>query len=124
MTTETKSLASERQHWYAKDGSPMYEVPCTSKEGMRPTNVTDARKLDLLPSVTLILNQVAKPGLEAWKNRQLLESALTLPQLATETLDEYADRVIEDAKAQSLKARERGTSRILICRSALTYIRF
>lgn len=108
MSEETKVLASERQHWYDKDGAPMYEVPCTSKEGTRPTNISDARKLGLVPSVTLILNQISKPGLEAWKARQLLEAALTLPQLPEESLDDYATRVIEDSKAQTLKAMDRG----------------
>lgn len=102
-------LASESSHWYTKDGVPKYEVPCTSKEGNRPTNINDARKLDLVPSVTLILNQLSKPGLEVWKSRQLLEASLTLPRLKDETLDDYATRVIEDSKAQSLKARDRGT---------------
>lgn len=109
MTEETKALASERQHFYYPDGRPAYEVPCKSKEGNRPTNIKDAKELGLVPSVTLILNQLSKPGLEAWKARQLLEAALTLPRLADESLDDYATRVIEDSKAQSAKARDRGT---------------
>jgi hypothetical protein len=105
---DRQPLASEAQHWYRRDGSPCYEVEA-KKGGMRAATLADARKLDLLPSVTLILNVAAKPGLEIWKAQQLLQAALTLPKLPDETLDDYAARVIEDSKSQSLKAREKGT---------------
>lgn len=106
--TETQPIASESQHWYDKQGNPVYEVEA-KKGGMRPTTLADARKLDLVPSVTLILRCAAAPGLEAWKATQLLESALTLPKLPDETLDDYAKRVIEDSKEQGRKASGRGT---------------
>ncbi len=109
MTTETTPLASQAGHWYALDGSPVYELPCTSKDGTRPTTIKDARKLELVPSVTLVLQAIAKPGLEAWKARQLLEASLTLPRNNGENLDDYAKRVVEDAKAQGIAAAERGT---------------
>lgn len=110
MTTETTPLPAEGGHWYdRKTGAPMYEIPCKSKDGNRPVNISDARKLDLVPSVTMILNVAAKPGLETWKARQILEASLTLPQIAGETLDDYALRVMEDAKAQSALARDKGT---------------
>lgn len=110
MTTETTPLPAESTHWYdRKTGAPMYEIPCKSKDGNRPVNIGDARKLDLVPSVTMILNVAAKPGLETWKARQILEASLTLPQIAGETLDDYALRVMEDAKAQSALARDKGT---------------
>lgn len=113
-------LASQAGHWYHLDGRPCYEVE-TKKGGMRPTTIADARNLDLVPSVTAILNIAAKPGLEAWKAKQILESALTLPRklicevingkpvMTEESLDDYAVRVIEDSKAQGQKARDKGT---------------
>ena len=106
---ETKIIASESAHWYAKDGSPVYEVPTAKGIGFRPTTLADARKLDLVPSVTMILRCAAAPGLEAWKATQLLQSALTLPKIDGEALDDYAKRVIEDSKEQGRKAAERGT---------------
>ncbi len=110
MSDEIKSaLASESAHWYTKQGEPCYEVPRAKGDGMRPTTLADARKLDLVPSVTTILQCAAKPGLEAWKARQILEAALTLPRHPTESLDDYATRVIEDSKAQGRKAAEKGT---------------
>ena len=101
--------ASQAGHWYTRDGAPMYEVEA-KKGGMRATTIRDAVKLDLVPSVTLILSVAAKPGLEAWKAKQILEASLTLPWNDGESIDEYAVRVIEDSKAQSIKARDKGTA--------------
>ncbi len=115
LTTRTQSdamgtgIASEACHYYDKQGNAVYEVPRVKGGGMRPTTLADARKLGLVPSVTTILACVAKPGLEAWKAKQILEAALTLPRLPDETLDDYATRIIEDSKAQGRKAAERGT---------------
>ncbi len=111
METETKSpLASEQGHFYDRTtGAAVYEVAMKSKVGMRPTNIGDARKLDLVPSVTHVLQVMAKPGLEAWKAKQVLEASLTLPKQQGETLDAYAKRVIEDSKAQGIAAADRGT---------------
>lgn len=108
MTTETTPIASQAGHWYTQQGEPCYEVEAKNGQ-MRPTTLRDARKLSLVPSVTTILACAARPGLEAWKARTLLEAALTLPKLPDESLDDYATRVIEDSKEQGRKAAERGT---------------
>ncbi len=102
-------IASEQSHWYQREtGVAVYEVPMTSKEGMRRTSLKDARKLDLVPSVTTILKSMAAPGLEIWKAEQLLQAALTLPRKQGETLDAYAKRIVEDSKAQGIEAASRG----------------
>ncbi len=111
--TQSKALgtgiASEQSHWYQREtGAAVYEVPMTSKEGMRRTNLKDARKLDLVPSVTSVLKVMAAPGLEFWKAQQLLQAALTLPKKQGESLDAYAERVVEDSKAQGIEAASRG----------------
>jgi hypothetical protein len=107
----SETIAAESGHWYdARTGAPMYEVPYASGKGMRSTTLADARKLNLVPSVTLILRCASAPGLDAWKAKQILMSALTLPQLPDEPLDDYAKRVVEDSQAQSEKAKARGTS--------------
>ncbi len=115
LTTDTQSkalgtgIASESQHWYDKQGNPVYEVPMTTKAGMRPTKITDAVKLGLVPSWTLIGNCVAKPGLNAYWENMLLDSALTLPEIKGENADARKKRIREDAKEHSRKAREQGT---------------
>jgi hypothetical protein len=58
-------------HWYRVDGSPCHEVPNKAKGGNRPTTLTDARKLGLLPSVTTILDLLDKPQLNDWKLEQM-----------------------------------------------------
>ena len=101
--------ASESLHWYRRDGTPQYTV--TSKSGeQRATTLRDARKMDLIPSVTTIMNCAAKPGLEAWKLNQMLLAALTLPKAPEESIDEYAQRVAKDSKEHARMAAERGTS--------------
>lgn len=82
-------------HWYTREGYPIHEV--TAKDGSaRATNVGDARKLDLLPSVTNIIGVLAKPGLDSWKQNQILMHSLTLPKIEGESVDDFAKRVSED----------------------------
>ncbi len=102
-------IASESEHWYSKQGEPCYQVPCKSKEGTRQTHIGDGRKLDLVPSFTKIKSEVAAPGLNAYWENMLLDSALTLPVIQGENADARKKRIREDAKEHSRKARERGT---------------
>jgi len=100
--------AAENTHWYGQDGSPQYTV--TAKDGQqRPTTLRDARKMNLVPSVTTVLKVAAKPGLDVWKNEQLLLAALTLPRVAGETEKEFIARVVTDSKATGKLAAEQGT---------------
>lgn len=104
------AYTSESGHWYTKDGRPAYEQPNASKPGqMRPTTLRDARKLDLVPSVTTILNIAAKPQLERWKLNQVMMAALTLPPIDGESLKDFESRIWEDANQQSNDARDKGT---------------
>ena len=90
--------SAESVHWYGKDGSPQYTVK--AKDGSdRPTTLRDARKLDLVPSVTTILKVAAKPGLEAWKLEQMLLSALTLPRTQNEPEKDFIARIVEIGRA-------------------------
>ena len=100
--------ASESLHWYRRDGTPQYTVK--AKDGSdRPTTLRDARKMDLVPSVTTIIKCAASPGLEAWKIQQMMLAAMTLPRAADEAEDLYIQRFIADSKEQGRKAAERGT---------------
>lgn len=96
-------------HWYSQDGNPHHEVEMKTKPGeFRPTTVGDARKLNLLPSVTNVLGVVAKPELDAWKQSQAVLAALTLPRIDGESDDDFADRVVRDATQQVKDAALRG----------------
>lgn len=102
------SHPSEAGHWYAPDGTPVYEVK--ARDGsMRPTTLRDAKKMGLYPSVTGIIRCAAAPGLEFWKQQQVLLAALTLPRLPAENDESFCKRVIEDSKEQAKKAAEGGT---------------
>jgi len=105
---EIKDFATESGHWYQPDGTPAYTI--IGKNGqLRNTTIRDARKLGLLPSVTTILSVLAKPGLENWKQQQILMAALTMPRVEGETEQEYIARIIRDSKEQGIKAAEEGT---------------
>jgi len=101
--------ASEGMHWYTRDGKPAYTV--TGKDGFeRPATLRDARKLNLVPSVTTIIKCAAAPGLERWKQDQVLHSALTLPRGDGEAEAAWIERVWTDSKETARKASERGTA--------------
>lgn len=100
--------AAESTHWYAPDGSPAYTV--RGKNGKeRNTTLRDARELGLVPSVTTIIKCAAAPGLEAWKQQQVLHAALTLPRIEGEPEKDYLERIMRDSQEQARKAAERGT---------------
>jgi len=84
-------------HWYKRDGQPAYGA-----------TLREARKQDLLPSVTTVLGVLAQPGLEAWKQEQAVLAALTLPRVDGEGLDEFAKRVIADSREYSKNAAAKG----------------
>lgn len=121
MSTETKKIiASESCHWYTQDGQPCYEVPKAKGNGMRPTTLRDARKLGLVPSVTSVLQILARPGLEAWKQNNILLAAATMPHDPNMPLETWCDRVAQDAKEQSEKAMQLGTDIHAALEAALT----
>lgn len=66
-------------HWYGEQGEPVYEIKKSKGEGLRPTTIADARKLNLVPSVTTILAMIDKPALTRWKLDQLLKAVLARP---------------------------------------------
>lgn len=104
----TVSRPSESNHWYTRDGVPQYTVEAV-KGGQRSTTLRDARKMNLVPSVTTIINVAAKPALLAWMQQQVLYAALTLPRRPEETEKEYIDRIISDSKEQGRSAADAGT---------------
>lgn len=103
-----KPAEQESQHWYSRDGRPCYEQ-ATGKGGLRPTDLRDARKLGLLPSVTTVLSVLAKPALTTWLVNQGIMAALTLPRIAGESEADFLARIVADSKAQAKAAAEEGT---------------
>ena len=109
-TTTTKpQMAEEGGHWYQRDGTPCYTVK--AKDGSdRPTTLRDARKLELVPSVTTVTRIIAKPALTNWLIGQGVWQALTLTRLADETDDAFIRRAVEMHAETGRLAAERGAS--------------
>lgn len=101
---------AESTHWYNKNGLPAYEVPRAKGDGMRATTLRDARIHGYVPSVTSVIKCAAAPGLENWKQQQVLLAALTLPRNPDEPEKEWLDRVMLDSREQARKAAEKGTA--------------
>jgi hypothetical protein len=95
-------------HFYSQDGAPRYTVTgANGKE--RSSTIADARKNAWVPSVTEVLNLIDKPALTAWKVRQGILAALTLPRVEEESEETYLSRVMEDSKQQGMEAAAEGT---------------
>lgn len=77
---------------------------------MRPTTIRDARKLNLLPSVTTILKDVHKPFLESWKIQQAIMAALANPtRLDGESEEAHYARIERESWSIVDEAAKRGT---------------
>lgn len=95
-------------HWYTVEGAPFYTTRSRNGEE-RGVTLRDARKINAVPSVTTVLQVVAKPQLEAWKIRQGILAALTLPRAEGEDDEAYLARVLSDSREQAKAAAEEGT---------------
>lgn len=73
---------------------------------MKKPNITDARELGLLPSVTTILKLLNKPALNAWQQEQACMAVLTSPRKENEKLDEFVHRVLSVDKEHEAEAKE------------------
>ena len=102
------SHASESQHWYDRDGNPVYEVMRADNSGMRSATLADARKMNLVPGFTSIKDCAARPQLESWKQKKAILSALTATRRNSETDEELIKRVLYESQEQSRKAAEKG----------------
>lgn len=103
-------IATSAGHWYDPvTAEPRYTT--IGKNGKeRPTTLRDAKIHGWVPSVTTIIRTAASPGLQRWKDEQLLMAALTSTRLLGETDEGYISRVIDDSKAQGKAAADRGTA--------------
>lgn len=108
MSLVIKSFSSESGHWYAQDGTPAYTIIGNNGKE-RNTTLRDARKYNLVPSVTTILGIAAKPGLNIWMQKQVLMAAMTLPRREGEAESDYIERIVKDSKEEGKAAADYGT---------------
>lgn len=112
MTTIARTTSQDGSHWYYPDAKPCYELPKKDGSGMKVPTLADARKLNLLPSVTTILKVLHKQALVDWLIEQSVLAVLTTPRNDGEELDAFIERVLHSEKIQdqeATKARELGT---------------
>lgn len=102
--------ASNGGHWYSLDGKPCHTMPTKDGTGERNTTIRDARKLNLLPSVTNIIGILDKPQLTKWKMREVAKAAIRIPgPQGEEPIERFADRAIDAAMSQVADAADLGT---------------
>jgi hypothetical protein len=104
---------SQGSHWYGRDGSAQHKVPYAAsnkaKAGMfKNTTLTDARKMNLLPSVTNVINILDKPNLKDWWIEQALIAADLNPRNPGEDLKDWMRRVDRASKVIVEEARSIG----------------
>ena len=85
-------------HWYTVLGEMRYDA------GLR-----DARRDHLLPSITTIDKVIANPGLDVYKQRQVLMSSLTMIRGENESDDDFIRRVMDDSRQHARKASQLGS---------------
>lgn len=98
-------------HWYDQKGNPRYTVPYANpRKGERPATLRDGRKNNWVPSVTTILQVVAKPGLDRWKREQLLDAAVNIEYSSwSDDESEFKRKVVARASKKAEDAAKRGT---------------
>jgi len=93
-------------HYYKQDGTPAH---FEGKNG-QATTLREARKLNLLPSVTTIISDILrKPQLESWRIEQGIIKGLAHKQEDNETEHDYIKRIKVLADQESQIAMSKGT---------------
>jgi len=102
---------SERSsHWYTRSGESCHTVIAKTTGLPRATNLTDARKLNLIPSVTNILSMKSKPALDIWKLDKAILAASQNPQKEGEPYDVWVSRIAELSEEETRTAADWGTA--------------
>jgi len=107
---KTRELSVEGGHWYHTDGRPSHTVEKADGSGTRPTNLADARKLRLYPSVTTISKIIANPSLDYWKQGQMIQACTDYPHNGQEDLEIYRQKVTRLARRKVKEASDFGTA--------------
>lgn len=99
-------------HYYDIEGNTRYTVPYADpkRKGERPTTLRDAKKHNWVPSVTTIMQVAAKPGLDHWKQNQLLDAAIEIEYNGwSDDPSVFRRKVVSMSKKKGEEASIRGT---------------
>lgn len=103
-----KTPASDASHWYGWDGQPSH-FQFTRDGRQRSTTLADAKKKNLLPSVTNIIDIMNKPALTRWKIMKTLEVADEIKRAPYENVQSWIGRVMEKGISESVLAASLGS---------------
>jgi hypothetical protein len=108
MALIAEQWANSSGHWYGLDGEPCYEI--VGKNGnRRNTTLADARKLSLVPSVTTVMREMAKPNLENWIKDQVISAACALRLIKELSDEQFRAQVRENSQKVGRDAADEGT---------------
>jgi hypothetical protein len=94
-------MSLESSHYYDIHGNPCHTQPCVSKNAKKPTratNIDDAERLGLFPSVTGITKALDNPGLERHKLLQVAKTCYNHPPSSDKEITTYANEMIKVAE--------------------------
>lgn len=98
-------------HYYTQDGLPCHTQPTKkgAKNPDRPTDVRDARRLNLFPSITGITAMLANDGLTRYKQMMVAEEAFKRPVIGGESVQEYTAFLLDQASKPAEEAADLGS---------------
>jgi len=101
-----RALVRELQsaHFYTPQGDPRYY-----REDGKPVTLREARKENLFPSITHIMNIMENRPLTIYKEKQLLVASYNMRPRQDEQMDDYFSRVISQAREDGKQAARVGT---------------
>lgn len=98
-------------HWYdISTGAPRYQVLTADGKRMRQTTLADARRLALVPSVTGIMDVLAKPALNRWLFNNGCRASEAMPRKEGESDEAWFARLDAEARRPGEEAADTGTT--------------
>lgn len=109
---KSRLAPSDSSHWYNQKAEACHEIEMKTKPGeFRAVNKTDAKKLNLLPSVTNIMSRCEnKVGLDDWKRNQIFD-AIRNPEVLEKMLACHNDDLRFNAICKELDEKARAKSK-------------
>jgi hypothetical protein len=113
---------NDSAHYYTREGKAAHtqKTKPGAKNKTRPSDIRDAIRLGLLPSVTGVSSVLSNPQLQRWKERQIIGACYDVRPGPEESLEEYSDFIMERAFSQVKDAADVGTKGHAMLESYLT----
>lgn len=98
-------------HAYDITGKPVYDQPTKkgAKNPTKPTSLANMKEQQLFPSVTEYIRMLSAPGLERYKQMQIVQACYHCPPIADEDLPTYQTHILESSGQDAKGAADLGT---------------